>query len=132
MTTTVSAPAAWEMVVGLEVHVQLRTRTKAFCNCSVEYGAAPNANTCPVCLALPGALPVLNAHAVELATRAALALGCTVNPASVFARKNYFYPDLPKGYQISQFDKPLAEHGRLKIGTTPAGVGISIGITRVH
>ena len=132
MSTMVSAPPGWEMVVGLEVHVQLRTRTKAFCNCSAEYGAAPNANTCPVCLALPGALPVLNAHAVELATRAALALGCTVNPTSVFARKNYFYPDLPKGYQISQFDKPLAEHGRLKIGTNAEGVGITVGITRVH
>ncbi|HEX8849237.1 MAG TPA: Asp-tRNA(Asn)/Glu-tRNA(Gln) amidotransferase subunit GatB [Gemmatimonadaceae bacterium] len=132
MSTMVSAPAGWEMVVGLEVHVQLRTRTKAFCNCSAEYGAAPNANTCPVCLALPGALPVLNAHAVELATRAALALGCTVNPTSVFARKNYFYPDLPKGYQISQFDKPLAEHGRLKIGTNAEGVGVTVGITRVH
>ena len=132
MSTMVSAPAGWEMVVGLEVHVQLRTRTKAFCNCSTEYGAAPNVNTCPVCLALPGALPVLNAHAVELATRAALALGCTVNPMSVFARKNYFYPDLPKGYQISQFDKPLAEHGRLKIGTNAEGTGITVGITRVH
>ena len=132
MTATVSAPPTWEMVVGLEVHVQLRTRTKAFCNCAVEYGAAPNANTCPICLALPGSLPVLNAHAVELATRAALALGCTVNITSVFARKNYFYPDLPKGYQISQFDKPLAEHGRLKIGVNAEGAGISVGITRVH
>src|SRR5258708_18134442 len=93
----------WEMVVGLEVHVQLKTRTKAFCSCSTEFGAAPNVNTCPVCLALPGALPVLNAHAVELATSAALALNCVVNETSVFARKNYFYPDLPKGYQISQF-----------------------------
>jgi aspartyl-tRNA(Asn)/glutamyl-tRNA(Gln) amidotransferase subunit B len=122
----------WEMVVGLEVHVQLRTRTKAFCNCSAEYGAAPNVNTCPVCLALPGALPVLNAHAVELATRAALALGCTVNLASIFARKNYFYPDLPKGYQISQFDKPLAEKGQLEIGTRTDGSAITVGITRVH
>ena len=122
----------WEMVVGLEVHVQLRTRTKAFCNCSAEYGAAPNVNTCPVCLALPGALPVLNAHAVELATRAALALGCTVNLVSIFARKNYFYPDLPKGYQISQFDKPLAEKGQLEIGTRTDGSAINVGITRVH
>src|SRR6476620_12070510 len=87
----------WQMVIGLEVHVQRRTRTKAFCNCSTEFGAAPNVNTCPVCLALPGALPVLNAHAVELATRAALALECTVHPASVFARQNCFYPDLPHG-----------------------------------
>ena len=122
----------WEMVVGLEVHVQLRTRTKAFCNCSTEFGAPPNANTCPVCLALPGALPVLNAHAVELATRAALALDCTVNEVSVFARKNYFYPDLPKGYQISQFDKPLAEHGHLTIGHRADGALIRVGIERVH
>jgi aspartyl-tRNA(Asn)/glutamyl-tRNA(Gln) amidotransferase subunit B len=122
----------WEMVVGLEVHVQLRTRTKAFCNCSTEFGAPPNANTCPVCLALPGALPVLNAHAVELATRAALALGCHVNLVSVFARKNYFYPDLPKGYQISQFDKPLAEDGHLTIGHRAVGALIRVGIERVH
>jgi aspartyl-tRNA(Asn)/glutamyl-tRNA(Gln) amidotransferase subunit B len=122
----------WEMVVGLEVHVQLRTRTKAFCKCSTDFGAAPNVNTCPICLALPGALPVLNAHAVELATRAALALGCTVNLASIFARKNYFYPDLPKGYQISQFDKPLAEKGQLEIGTHADGSAINVGITRVH
>ena len=88
--------ADWEMVVGLEVHVQLKTRSKAFCDCSTAYGALPNVNTCPVCLALPGALPVLNARAVELATRAALALNCDVQPVSVFARKNYFYPDLPK------------------------------------
>jgi aspartyl-tRNA(Asn)/glutamyl-tRNA(Gln) amidotransferase subunit B len=122
----------WEMVVGLEVHVQLRTRTKAFCNCSTEFGAPPNANTCPVCLALPGALPVLNAHAVELATRAAIALDCTINLVSVFARKNYFYPDLPKGYQISQFDKPLAEHGHLTIGHRADGALIRVGIERVH
>ena len=132
MTATVSAPPAWEMVVGLEVHVQLRTRTKAFCNCSTEFGAPPNANTCPVCLALPGALPVLNVHAVELATRAALALDCEVNLVSVFARKNYFYPDLPKGYQISQFDKPLAEHGHLVIGHRADGALIRVGIERVH
>ena len=124
--------ADWEMVVGLEVHVQLRTRTKAFCACATDFGAAPNVNTCPVCLALPGALPVLNAHAVELATRAALALGCTVHPASVFARKNYFYPDLPKGYQITQFDKPLATDGQVQIGTRADGKAICIGVTRVH
>jgi aspartyl-tRNA(Asn)/glutamyl-tRNA(Gln) amidotransferase subunit B len=127
-----SVTDAYEMVVGLEVHVQLRTATKAFCNCSTEYGAAPNVNTCPVCLALPGALPVLNARAVELATRAALALGCTVHPRSVFARKNYFYPDLPKGYQISQFDQPLATGGTLQIGETADGGPLLIGITRVH
>jgi aspartyl-tRNA(Asn)/glutamyl-tRNA(Gln) amidotransferase subunit B len=127
-----SATERYEVVVGLEVHVQLKTRTKAFCNCSTEYGAPPNANTCPVCLALPGTLPVLNHHAVELATRAAIALRCVINPTSVFARKNYFYPDLPKGYQISQFDQPLALAGELRIGTTAEGGPIQIGITRVH
>lgn len=122
----------WEMVVGLEVHVQLKTRTKAFCSCSTEYGAPPNTNVCPVCLALPGALPVLNAQAVVLATRAALALGCTVHPQSVFARKNYFYPDLPKGYQISQFDRPLATGGKVEIGRHENGSPIFVGVTRVH
>jgi aspartyl-tRNA(Asn)/glutamyl-tRNA(Gln) amidotransferase subunit B len=122
----------YEMVVGLEVHVQLRTRTKLFCNCSTEFGAPPNRNTCPICLALPGSLPVLNEAAVELATRAALALGAEVHEESVFARKNYFYPDLPKGYQISQFDRPLATHGRLVIGELPDGSALRIGITRVH
>lgn len=120
------------MVVGLEVHVQLKTRTKAFCTCSAAFGAPPNVNTCPVCLALPGALPVLNAKAVELATRAALALECTVQPMSVFARKNYFYPDSPKGYQISQFDKPLALDGFVEIGNRADKSPIRIGITRVH
>jgi aspartyl-tRNA(Asn)/glutamyl-tRNA(Gln) amidotransferase subunit B len=122
----------YEMVVGLEVHVQLKTRTKAFCGCSTDFGAAPNVNTCPVCLALPGALPVLNEHAVQLATRAALGLGCKVNPISVFARKNYFYPDLPKGYQISQFDQPLATGGSVIVGRTEKGTDIRIGITRLH
>ena len=122
----------WEMVIGLEVHVQLKTRTKAFCSCSAEYGAPPNTNVCPVCLALPGALPVLNAQAVTLATRAALALGCTVHPQSVFARKNYFYPDLPKGYQISQFDQPLATGGTVEIGRRDDGSAIRVGVTRVH
>ena len=130
--TIESVRTDWEMVVGLEVHVQLKTRTKAFCSCSSHFGAAPNVNTCPVCLALPGALPVLNERAVELATRAALALGCRVNPVSVFARKNYFYPDLPKGYQISQFDKPLAVGGHVEIGTHADGSPIRVGITRVH
>jgi aspartyl-tRNA(Asn)/glutamyl-tRNA(Gln) amidotransferase subunit B len=120
------------MVVGLEVHVQLKTRTKAFCGCSTDFGAPPNVNTCPTCLALPGALPVLNERAVELATRAALGLGCTINPISVFARKNYFYPDLPKGYQISQFDQPLASGGSVVIGKTEKGTDIQIGITRLH
>jgi aspartyl-tRNA(Asn)/glutamyl-tRNA(Gln) amidotransferase subunit B len=120
------------MVVGLEVHVQLATETKLFCNCSTNFGAPPNANTCPVCLALPGTLPVLNYRAVELATRAALALGCDVNRVSIFARKNYFYPDLPKGYQISQFDRPLATGGKVAIGETPEGAPLYVGITRVH
>ena len=122
----------YEMVVGLEVHVQLKTRTKAFCACSTQYGAPPNVNTCPVCLALPGTLPVLNAEAVRLAVRAAHALGCTVNPISIFARKNYFYPDLPKGYQISQYDRPLAIKGLLPIGENADGTPITIGITRLH
>jgi aspartyl-tRNA(Asn)/glutamyl-tRNA(Gln) amidotransferase subunit B len=122
----------YEMVVGLEVHVQLKTRTKAFCGCSTDFGAPPNVNTCPVCLALPGALPVLNERAVELAVRAALGLGCKVNPISVFARKNYFYPDLPKGYQISQFDQPLATGGAIVVGKTEKGTDIQIGITRLH
>jgi aspartyl-tRNA(Asn)/glutamyl-tRNA(Gln) amidotransferase subunit B len=121
----------YEMVVGLEVHVQLKTATKIFCRCSTDFGAAPNANTCPVCLALPGALPVLNDHAVELAIRAALALGCEVQHESVFARKNYFYPDLPKGYQISQFDRPVATHGRVR-ATADDGSAIEVGITRAH
>jgi aspartyl-tRNA(Asn)/glutamyl-tRNA(Gln) amidotransferase subunit B len=122
----------YEMVVGLEVHVQLKTRTKAFCGCSTDFGAAPNVNTCPVCLALPGALPVLNEHAVELATRAALGLGCKIDHVSVFARKNYFYPDLPKGYQISQFDQPLATGGTVVIGKDGQGADIHVGITRLH
>ena len=125
-----AAHGRYEMVVGLEVHVQLRTVTKAFCGCSTAFGDPPNANTCPVCLALPGALPVLNDAAVALALRAALALGCTVHERSVFARKNYFYPDLPKGYQISQFDRPIAEHGGLDV--TVGELRSRVGITRVH
>ena len=122
----------YEMVVGLEVHVQLKTATKIFCRCSTDFGAPPNANTCPVCLALPGALPVLNEHAVELAVRAALALGCEIQTTSIFARKNYFYPDLPKGYQISQFDRPVAASGRLRIVVREGEAPIEIGITRAH
>ncbi|MDQ6611712.1 MAG: Asp-tRNA(Asn)/Glu-tRNA(Gln) amidotransferase subunit GatB, partial [Gemmatimonadota bacterium] len=127
-----SSATDYEMVVGLEVHCQLKTATKAFCGCRTNFGAPPNENTCPVCLGLPGALPVLNRHAVELATTASLALNCTVHNQSIFARKNYFYPDLPKGYQISQFDRPLATGGHLEIGLSPDGKPVLIQITRVH
>ena len=122
----------YEMVVGLEVHVHLKTATKIFCRCSTNFGDPPNANTCPVCLALPGALPVLNDQAVELAIRTGIALGCAIESTSVFARKNYFYPDLPKGYQISQFDQPLARNGCVEIGKRADGSAITIRITRVH
>ena len=122
----------YELVVGLEVHCQLSTTTKIFCGCRTSFGDAPNRNTCPVCLGLPGALPVMNGHAVQLATRASIALGCTVHPISVFARKNYFYPDLPKGYQISQFDRPLATGGVIDVGSDVDGCARPIGITRVH
>ncbi|HEV2577953.1 MAG TPA: Asp-tRNA(Asn)/Glu-tRNA(Gln) amidotransferase subunit GatB [Acidobacteriaceae bacterium] len=123
--------AKYQPVIGLEVHVQLLTKTKAFCGCKNEYGGEPNTHICPVCLGLPGALPVLNRQAVEFATLAAEALGCTINTRSIFARKNYFYPDLPKGYQISQFDKPLAEHGSLTVPDAD-GNPKRIGITRLH
>src|SRR2546427_5721717 len=105
--------ARYETVIGLEVHVQLSTATKIYCSCPTSFGAPPNTNVCPVCLGLPGALPVLNRAAVEMAMRAAIALNCSIRPVSRLARKNYFYPDLPKGYQISQYDEPLAEHGRI-------------------
>ncbi len=122
--------AKYEAVIGLEVHVQLKTRTKAFCGCSTRFGEAPNSNTCPVCLGLPGALPVFNRKALELAARAGLALNCTIQERSVFARKNYFYPDLPKGYQISQYELPLATGGWLDAEV--AGATKRIGITRLH
>ncbi|HVP53410.1 MAG TPA: Asp-tRNA(Asn)/Glu-tRNA(Gln) amidotransferase subunit GatB [Candidatus Eisenbacteria bacterium] len=135
MATSPEAPVVtqvhYEPVIGLEVHVQLLTRTKIFCGCSTQFGNPPNTNVCPVCLGLPGALPVLDRQAVEFAVLAAMALNCQIRENSIFARKNYFYPDLPKGYQISQYDKPLAEHGFIEIPIAGGGTK-RVGITRVH
>ncbi len=120
----------YEVVIGLEVHAQLLTKTKLFCGCSTNFGQPPNTNVCPVCLGLPGSLPVINGEAVELAVKTALALGCTVHEESIFARKNYFYPDLPKGYQISQFEEPFSTKGHLDIEVD--GKTKRVGITRAH
>src|SRR6201993_2475275 len=133
--SSVAARAKYEPVIGLEVHVQLLTESKIFCSCSTRFGAPPNTNVCPVCLGMPGVLPVLNRRAVEFAVLAAMALNCRIHETSIFARKNYFYPDLPKGYQISQYDKPLAESGWIEVpAVDEAGRPITkrIGITRLH
>ena len=124
-------PGAWEPVIGLEIHVQLKTRTKMFCGCATSFGEEPNTHVCPVCLGHPGTLPVINERAVEYATRIALALGCRVGGPTIFHRKNYFYPDLPKGYQISQFDQPLGVGGHLDV-ELESGETFRVGITRVH
>ncbi len=122
--------AEYEAVIGLEVHAQLLTESKIFCSCSTRFGNDPNENVCPVCSGMPGVLPVLNERAVEYAAKMGMAIDCTLNPVSVFARKNYFYPDLPKGYQISQFELPIAEHGKVDILVD--GRAKTIGVTRIH
>src|SRR5260221_10596939 len=122
----------YEPVIGLEIHAQLLTVSKIFCGCSAAFGAEPNQHVCPVCLGLPGALPVLNRAAVDFAIRAALALGCTIHETSIFARKNYFYPDLPKGYQISQYDLPIATGGVVVAKSDYWAPDYDIRITRIH
>src|SRR5262247_1668388 len=122
----------YEAVIGLEIHAQLLTASKIFCGCSTAFGAPPNTHVCPVCLGLPGALPVLNRGAVDHAIRAALALGCTVHDTSIFARKNYFYPDLPKGYQISQYERPLATAGVVRARSDYWAPDYDIRIRRLH
>ncbi len=125
------SPAAYEVVIGLEVHAQLLTRSKMFCGCPTAFGAPPNTHTCPVCLGMPGTLPAVNRTAIEFATRTALAFGCRVNAGCRFARKHYYYPDMPKNFQISQYEEPLAEHGRLDVDL-PDGRTRTIGIQRLH
>ena len=120
----------FETVIGLEVHAQLQTQSKMFCGCATEFGSPANTRTCPVCLGLPGALPVVNQRAVEMAIRTGLALHCTVQPTNQFARKNYFYPDLPKGYQISQYDRPICENGWLELQAN--GTSKKVRIRRAH
>src|SRR4028119_1504731 len=134
---TIAAPVKtqYEAIIGLETHCQLSTNSKIFCNCSTEFGATPNQNVCPVCMGLPGVLPVLNQKVLEYAVKAGLALNCQIAPYSKFDRKQYFYPDLPKNYQISQYDLPIAEHGWLEVEIEDAEgklVRKRIGITRLH
>ena len=132
MTATPTAAVPFTTVIGLEVHVQLQTRTKLFCGCATTFGAAPNTQVCPTCLGLPGSLPVMNRTAFELAVRAALALGCKIAPFTKWDRKNYFYPDLPKGYQISQFDLPFSSEGALEVVDPKGALTRNVRITRVH
>jgi len=130
VTKTESSLAKWEVVIGLEVHAQLLTRSKMFCGCPTTFGAAPNTQTCPVCLGMPGVLPVINRRAIEFGVKTALAFDCRVNAACRFARKHYYYPDMPKNFQISQYEEPLAEEGWLEIDV---GGGVRrIGIQRLH